>query len=242
MQFKVRRMHVHLHPVWFLITLTAFAILIKLSWWQLDRAAEKTGQLQQQSEWQAQGPVNWTQLQRIDLSQADLLQFADLGQWLAPMVWLVDNKIVDGKVGYDVVVPVQFSRFDAPLLVNLGWIEGAGSRAELPEFEIPEHLAVEGVLRTTFGNIRLGQNLEDHGQWPMRIQQIELDDLAAYLPQPAFPAVIYQQGASPFVTHYQAVVMPPEKHRGYALQWFLLAVAVVGVALAASIRKEGSDE
>ncbi|MCH8536154.1 MAG: SURF1 family protein [Alkalimonas sp.] len=242
MQFKVRRMHVHLHPVWFLITLTAFAILIKLSWWQLDRAAEKTAQLQRQSEWQAQGPVNWSQLQRIALEDADLLEFADQGQWLSPVVWLLDNKIVDGKVGYDVVIPVQFNRFEAPILVNLGWVEGAASRAELPELEIPQQIEVQGLLRTSFANIRLGQNLEDLGRWPMRIQQIELDDLAQYLPQPAYPAVIYQLGTSPFVTHYQAVVMPPEKHRGYALQWFLLAVAVVGVALAASIRKEESDE
>mgnify|MGYP006199403153 CR=1 FL=1 len=50
-----------------------------------------------------------------------------------------------------------------------------------------------------------------------------------------------QQG-SPFVPHYKAVVLPPEKHRGYALQWFLLAVAVLGVALAASHQGRAKHE
>lgn len=242
MQFKIRRMHVHLHPVWFLITLTAFAILIKLSLWQLDRAAEKAAQLHQQSEWQAKGPVNWAQLQRVDVAQADLLHFADQGRWLSPLVWLVDNKIVGGKVGYDVVIPVEFNRFDAPLLINLGWIKGAATRSELPAVQIPEYIQVQGLLRTRFSHIRLGQNIEDHETWPMRIQQIELDDLTPFLSRPAFPAVIFQQGTSPFLPHYEAIVMPPEKHRGYALQWFLLAIAVVGVSLAASICREESNE
>jgi cytochrome oxidase assembly protein ShyY1 len=36
--------------------------------------------------------------------------------------------------------------------------------------------------------------------------------------------------------------MPPQKHRGYALQWFGLAVAVLMVALAASWHRENEDE
>ena len=35
----------------------------------------------------------------------------------------------------------------------------------------------------------------------------------------------------------EAVVLPPERHRGYALQWGLIALAVIGVALAASARR-----
>jgi surfeit locus 1 family protein len=37
-------------------------------------------------------------------------------------------------------------------------------------------------------------------------------------------------------------VLLPEKHRGYALQWFLLAVAVLGVALAASHQGKAKNE
>ncbi|MEE2002213.1 SURF1 family protein [Alkalimonas sp. MEB108] len=242
MQFRVAGTSVSVHPVWFLITLTVFAVLIKLGWWQLSRASEKASQLQQLASWQAEGPLNWQQLRQLPLPDVDLVQFADEGRWLAPMVWLQDNKMVQGRIGYDVIIPVQFNRFEPPVLVNLGWVEAPPNRTELPELTIPEHLPIRGVVRTSFGSFRLGQNLEEGDNWPMRIQQVELDSVNPYLPEPALAAVIYQMEASPFLPHYQPVVMPPEKHRGYAIQWFLLAVAVLGVALAASLRKEDTNE
>lgn len=150
--------------------------------------------------------------------------------------------MVQGRIGYDVIIPVQFNRFEPPVLVNLGWVEAPPNRTELPELSIPEQLPIRGVVRTSFGSFRLGQNLEEGDNWPMRIQQIELESVNPYLPEPALAAVIYQMEASPFLPHYQPVVMPPEKHRGYAIQWFLLAVAVLGVALAASLRKEDINE
>jgi surfeit locus 1 family protein len=68
----------------------------------------------------------------------------------------------------------------------------------------------------------------------MRIQQVIYQELASHSGLDLFPALLYQQQKSDFIPHYQPVVLPPEKHRGYALQWFLLAIAVIGVALAAS--------
>lgn len=242
MHFRMAGRSFSVHPVWLLITLTVFVILIKLGWWQLSRAVEKEQQLQQLASWQAEGPLSWTQLQQLPLAEADLVQIADQARWLAPRVWLLDNKMVQSRIGYDVVIPVQFNRFDPPVLVNLGWVPAAGSRNELPDIVIPEELPIRGLLRTSFGSFRLGQNLEAGGDWPMRIQQIELESINPYLPEPALPAVIYQMEQSPFLPHYQPVVLPPEKHRGYALQWFMLGVAALGVALAASLRKEDDNE
>ena len=39
------------------------------------------------------------------------------------------------------------------------------------------------------------------------------------------------------VERNRPVVLPPARHRAYALQWGLLALAVVAVALAASARR-----
>jgi cytochrome oxidase assembly protein ShyY1 len=36
--------------------------------------------------------------------------------------------------------------------------------------------------------------------------------------------------------------MPPEKHHGYAFQWFMLAIAVLAVALAAARRSGRENE
>lgn len=235
MRVKLANQIFALNTLWVILTLTAFAILINLSWWQLSRAAEKTGQLARLAQLQADGAVTPAQLAQLAAADIDGVPLKGQANWLAPYVWLLDNQIVNGRVGYDVIVPVQAAGMARPLLVNLGWLAGADSRETLPQFDMASEVELDGLLRTKVdGLMLLGQNAEDHGLWPMRIQQIDYAELALQSGLELYPAVLYQQQASNFIPHYQPVVLSPEKHRGYALQWFLLAVAVVGVALAAS--------
>jgi cytochrome oxidase assembly protein ShyY1 len=167
-------------------------------------------------------------------------------RWIAPMVWLVDNRIVDRQPGYDVVIAVEdiadlhaagSSAAPRAALVNMGWIAAEGGRDALPLPAIPAQLRVQGLFRTDVTGLLLGANVEDHGRWPMRIQQPDPAQLAAWLAVPLAPGLIQQQQASPFHIHYRPVVLPPERHRGYALQWGLITLAVIGVALAASARR-----
>ncbi|MFV8825749.1 SURF1 family protein [Thauera sp. WH-2] len=177
----------------------------------------------------------------------DGMQLDFEARWIAPMVWLVDNRIVERQPGYDVVIAVEDvadaraagSSGAAPraALVNLGWIAAEGGRDALPLPAIPSQLRVQGIFRTDVTGLLLGANVEDHGRWPMRIQQAGPAQLAGWLAVPLAPGLIYQQQGSPFHVHYRPVVLPPERHRGYALQWGLIALAVIGVALAASARR-----
>jgi len=235
------------------ITLAAFCLLIKLSLWQWQRAEEKLQHLTQIQNWQQQGAPAFTEFSRYSEADLDGAPLTGTAHWLAPVVWLVDNQIWQGKAGYDVVIPVHVSAdhtaipstSDKVLLVNLGWVAAPDSRQQLPAVEIPARIELQGVLRTKLGAFRLGNNLEDSGSWPMRVQTIDVPSLASTLAKPlsnnesnnVFNGVFYQQ-QSPFLYHYQPVVLPPEKHRAYALQWLLLAIAVVTVALAASYQKE----
>ncbi|WP_215398927.1 SURF1 family protein [Rheinheimera oceanensis] len=243
MRVKLANQIFALNTLWVVLTLTAFAILINLSWWQLSRAAEKTEQLARLAQLQADGAVTPAQLTRLSATDIDGVPLKGKASWLAPYVWLLDNQIVNGRVGYDVIVPVQAVGMTRPLLVNLGWLAGADSRETLPQLDIASEVVLDGLLRTKVdGLLLLGQNAEDNGQWPMRIQQVDYAELALQSGLELYPALLYQQHASDFIPHYQPVVLSPEKHRGYALQWFLLAVAVVGVALAASHQGKAKHE
>ncbi|KKO48478.1 hypothetical protein VT06_11360 [Arsukibacterium sp. MJ3] len=241
MQIKVFGQHFGIHKVWLLITLTVFIILSKLGYWQLQRATEKTMQISQLEQLQQQGAINWQQLALLTPAAADGVLFAGSGHWLAPYIWLLDNRIVAGKVGYDVIIPVQNSETNWVLLVNLGWVAAGDNRALLPELAIPAEFQLQGLIRSKVGSFRLGANTESEG-WPQRIQQPELTEMAAQLPLKSFLLLLYQQDNSPFLPHYQAVVMPPEKHHGYAFQWFMLAIAVLAVALAAARRSGRENE
>jgi surfeit locus 1 family protein len=243
MRVKLAQQVFVIQPLWLGVTLTAFMILINLSWWQLNRADVKTQQLQRLAQLQSHGPLQPVQLPQLTPHEIDGAPLQGHGRWLAPYIWLLDNQIVNGRVGYDVVVPVQAQGLAQPLLVNLGWLAATPSRDILPQLTIATELQLDGLLRTnTDSLLLLGQNTEDNGGWPMRIQQVGFDELAGISGLPLFPALLYQQQSSDFVPHYQPVVLPPEKHRGYALQWFLLAMAVLGVALAASHQGKAKHE
>jgi surfeit locus 1 family protein len=262
---------------WVLAVLAVAAVPAGLSVWQWQRGEDKAATLARIAQWEREGAVGLARLAELsaadgrapagasarpDMAASDSaragagragqgtvdgVQLDFEARWIAPMVWLVDNRIVDRQPGYDVVIAVEDltdlraagSSGAAPraALVNLGWIAAEGGRDALPVPAIPSRLRVQGIFRTDVTGLLLGANVEDHGRWPMRIQQADPAQLAAWLAVPLAPGLIHQQHASPFHIHYRPVVLPPERHRGYALQWGLIALAVISVALAASARR-----
>ncbi|MCE3253440.1 MAG: hypothetical protein K0Q67_2460 [Cellvibrio sp.] len=225
---------------WVLVNVLAISLLLGLSFWQWQRATEKTKTLARIADWQQQGAVDLTRLLAIETNNRDGLPVNFDGRWLAPRVWLVDNQMVNGRIGYDVVIAVEdvaAAKDSAALLVNLGWIAAPLQREFLPEIHIPQRLPVRGIFRTDIKGVLLGTNIENKGVWPMRIQQVDIKSLSTYLNRPLVEGLAYQEKSSPFLLHYRPVVLPPERHKAYAVQWFLLALAVLIIALAASARK-----
>jgi cytochrome oxidase assembly protein ShyY1 len=244
---------------WMLAVLAVAAVPAGLSVWQWQRGEDKLATLARIAQWEREGAVGLARLAelayedgraaagRAPMAFVDGVQLDFAARWVAPMVWLVDNRIVDRQPGYDVVIAVEDivdvraagSSGAAPraALVNLGWVAAEGGRDALPLPAIPAQLRVQGIFRTDVTGLLLGANVEDHGRWPMRIQQPDPAQLASWLAVPLAPGLIQQQQGSPFHIHYRPVVLPPERHRGYALQWGLIALAVIGVALAASARR-----
>ncbi|WP_062061141.1 SURF1 family protein [Cellvibrio sp. OA-2007] len=225
---------------WMLVNVLVLALLLGLSFWQWQRAAEKNKTLARIANWQQQGPVDIARLSIINATARDGVQVNFVGRWLAPMVWLVDNKMVNGRIGYDVLIAVEdlsSPQHSAALLVNFGWVAAPLQRDLLPAVDVPAELRIEGIFRTRTKGFLLGTNIENNGVWPMRIQQVDAVSLSAFLNQPLISGVVYQEKNSPFLIHYRPVILPPERHKAYALQWLLLAVAVVVIALLASARK-----
>lgn len=224
---------------WVVVNFVVVAMLLGLSFWQWQRASEKSNTLARIANWQQQGAINLTSLASINTNEQDGVHLNFKARWMAPMVWLVDNQMVDGRIGYDVLIAVEdtASVGSSALLLNLGWIAAPLARDFLPSINVPEELNVQGIFRTRIKGILLGTNIENKGVWPMRIQQVDTESLREYFQQPLINGLAYQEKGSPYRIHYRPVILPPERHKAYALQWFLLAVAVVVIALAASSRK-----
>lgn len=223
---------------WTLISLFAAGLLMSLSLWQLSRATEKKQTLVRIAQGQAAGALNTEQLLKLDATHVDGVQVRFAARWVAPMIWLLDNQLVNGRIGYDVVIAVEEVSSGPALLINLGWVAATNERDQLPAVHIPAELMVDGIFRTRTKGLLLGTNLEDKAEWPMRMQQLDAASLAPYVKELITSGAVFQQQQSPFLIHYQPVILPPERHNAYAVQWALLALAVIVVALAASSTKE----
>jgi len=82
----------------------------------------------------------------------------------------------------------------------------------------------------------MAQNFAEKS-WPIRIQQIEIDKFSTLINRPLLPFVIMldKDQTIGYEKNWQPIVMPPEKHRAYAFQWFSLASAWLILMICASV-------
>ena len=163
------------------------------------------------------------------------------GQPLFATQFLWDNRIYKGKAGFEVIVPVRLD--DGRLvLVNRGWLVTGPSRAQMPDVALTlERVSLSGVLTYPSRGFAAGEALSQNPQlWPRLAQYIDYNALQQALQQPLIAGLV--QGVSlqddgdanpgtnarPFLLqdNWQAVANGPEKHYGYAAQWFAMFAAL----------------
>ncbi|WP_432697583.1 SURF1 family protein [Marinobacterium sp. YM272] len=209
-----------LYPLWLL----ALAGLISLGLWQLDRAEQKRL-------WQTEQAG-----EALQFSSGPGIEAAMAGRnWLKAelkVAWpdvnplYLDNRTQQGKAGYELLLPVQLE--DGSFMVaNLGWLPLPASREVQPIVGRPEAKKLSGVLGYPVDTYTLGA---EQGDKPWRLQQqslalmesrwrLDLHPWVIWLEQPLIPGI---EARAP-----GAGQMPPERHVGYAVQWFALALALL---------------
>ncbi len=225
---------------WFVIviTLLVFSGLIKLGMWQSSRALEKEQRLARIAQYQTQQAIGLPQLLKLSQSEKEIndLPVQVSGRFDGQKVFLLDNQTNHGRLGYRVLQILMTNQ--GAILVNLGWIQGFIKRDKLPLVN-----ALSGAYQIS-GNVRvpeLGVMLaeQDYRQpnWPMRVQQIELAKISQLIGEKLLPFVIYldKKEVIGYEKNWRPIVMPPEKHRAYAFQWFALAIAWLVLMFSASL-------
>ncbi len=233
--------------LWIGFTLTVFSVLIKLSFWQYNRGFDKEQRTARIFQLNQKAPLTLNEV--VQFSQQDQFNNKDsindfpvsiTGKFDENIIFLLDNQVEQGSLGYRVLQVVQTS--DYSVLVNLGWIQGSINRNVLPDLT-----AIKG-LHTFKGHVRLiepglmltEQNFSEYA-WPLRVQQIEIDKFSALLKIPLLPFIIYLDTNEPlgFKKNWHPIVMPAQKHFGYAFQWAALALAWLILMICLRFKKSG---
>lgn len=228
-----------------LLTVLLLPLLLSLGFWQLRREAEK---LALQAAWdarQVEAPVSLATVNVADDQQ--YRQVWVRGQFDNDHVFLLDNRTYEGRVGYEVIVPLVADD-GLVALVNRGWQPLGESRATLPLIApIDGDVMIAASLYQPVGEtLVLGSELETQG-WPKVIQTLhppQLAVLAGYSDSSSiFPYSLRLGEGQPgaLIRQWPVISTTPEKHRGYAVQWFLMAAALVALYLHYSTRNEAGE-
>jgi surfeit locus 1 family protein len=231
----------YIHQInWLVVifTLLVFSGLIKLGLWQTSRALEKEERLLRISEYKTQNALSLSEvlsLQKINENINDLpVQFS--GIFDEEKLFLVDNQTHKGRLGYRALQVLVNDKY--AVLVNLGWVEGFVDRSKLPKISaISGKKNIKGHIRLVEKGIVLSEQNFANAQWPLRVQTIEIDKFSTLIDQKLLPFVIYLDKTESlgFEKNWRPIVMPPEKHRAYAFQWFSLAIAWLILMISASV-------
>ena len=222
-----------------IFTMLVFSSLIKLGFWQIERALEKEQRQERIQALSQRDALSLAQVKALEGLQDGIndLPIKLTGYFDAEKVFLLDNQPNKGRLGYRVYQIIE-SNGDT-ILVNLGWVQGSIDRNVLPEITpVTGQHTISGHIREIEVGIQLqAQNLTD-ATWPLRVQQIELDKFSALINKKLLPFVVYLDTKETlgYKKNWQPIVMPPEKHRGYAFQWFSLALAWISLMIWAAIK------
>jgi len=219
------------------VTVLLVALMISLGFWQLDRAEQKNTLNRDFALRPLKKPLTLNEIhpgQDVRYYPIKLSGYYDNAHSI-----LLDNKIYNQQVGYQVLTPFKSINSQTQVLVNRGWVSMGTSRRELPQIPpIAGKQTITGILYESTKKPFLLQQDTQQSHWPLLIQAIQIDQLAEQLNTKLYPFIVLlsPNANGGFVRDWQPATIKPAKHLGYAVQWFALAATLVIIYLVLLVR------
>jgi surfeit locus 1 family protein len=228
-------------PSWLATALTASlcAAFIGLGVWQWQRGNMRHAQTQAF----AQGAGRVQSLGSRSLEHVPRFQRVSvLGRYDTDHQFLLDNRIQEGRAGYDVLTPLALED-GRIILVNRGWLPFSGFRDRLPNvaFNAPGMNEVVGrVDELPVAGLEGGRAAPASGvSWPRVTSFPGRDELSRALGRKIESRILLLDEAAPY--GYSRRWHPPGlaaiKHWSYAIQWWSFAALAAILWCVLSLRK-----
>jgi surfeit locus 1 family protein len=227
-----------------LLTLAAIAAFGSLGTWQIGRAQEKRAMLESFERGmhtdRALGSASIDGLPRFQHVTAT-------GRYEPQRQILLDNMPSStGQPGYRVLTPLVRTGASRLLLVDRGWVPLGPSREQLPAIDVgsEERVTAGRLDELPVPGIRVGPaGSPGATHWPRVLNFPTQVDLENVLGQPLESRIVLLDAARPdgFERVWQpSLGFPPERHLGYAVQWFALAIVALVIFVALSLESAAS--
>lgn len=227
-------------------------LLLGLALWQYGRAQEKDALEAQFADGQSVQP---TLLGSVEPDAVQPLLFRPVrieGRYDPNNHYLLDNRTSSGRAGYEVYSLFVPDQGVAGIMVNRGWLPVGVDRAALPDVAVPDReLTIEGrlgypprpgILLGDSGYERQGNT---PGPQPRVVQLVDLKAMSVAANREVSPMVVMlaTQSSHGFERVWRPYIgINADRHRGYALQWFSLAVLLVILYIVLNFRRRETNE
>lgn len=219
------------------VALLVVGVTARAGFWQLSRAHEKEALQARHAARVATPPLDEAGLARATEAEDALYDrpVALRGRWLPDTLQLLDNRPMDGRAGFEVVMALRLAGSSQAVVVVRGWApRDAVDPRRMPTLATsPDEVLVRGHLAPPPSH-RLELGAEVSG----RIRQnLDLAALQRAAGAPPRPLVVVQDdvgGDSPadgLVRHWPAPTVTVDRNYGYAVQWFAMCAVAAGLSL-----------
>ena len=217
------------------LTLLLLPALTALGFWQLDRAAEKTAIAARHAERAGMAPVGLSALTDRAPEALAHRRVRLTGHYLPGASVLLDNQIRQGRYGHDVIGLFRDEDSGQVVLLNRGWVPGDPARRSLPKVDVPD--GPRSLLATVYvppgEPYVLAADRFEQLTWPVLVQAVNARALREAIEAATGETLFVRElrlgadQATGFRRDWPVVNVSPQKHRGYALQWFTMAAALL---------------
>ena len=223
-----------------LLAVLGMALFMRLGFWQLERAGEKKHMIAALNAFSRQTPIDWLSGNALP-AQYQPIQVQ--GHFL-PDILLLDNQHHQHQFGYDVISPLVLAD-GSVVLVDRGWLAGDVTRRIFPTTETPVHQVqlTGSAYYPSEKNWILGQALEKKTANLAIVELLDTHLISQFLHKSVYPFIIRleKHAANGYVREWAVVAMPPQRHYGYALQWFAIALLILILFIALNCKGRGNE-
>jgi surfeit locus 1 family protein len=234
-------------PAWSIV-LAALALgaFVSLGYWQLGRAHEK------QALFDAFMAGSEDTVDATGLGFAELARYQHVrlgGSYDATRQILLDNMpSVAGQPGYRVLTPLERADGRGWVLVDRGWVPLGATREDLPDVAVGAgERQLSGILDVLpIPGLRMGPAAAPEATgWPRVLLFPTEADVESALGVDVESRILLLDAGAPdgFERKWRpALGFGPERHLGYAIQWFAFALVVAILFIALNLRRLHPDE
>ena len=237
------RIRFHFRLIPFVVTAALVVLGIALAQWQGRRAEQKlqiAAQLQARA---VQAPLQLSETMVVP-QDVEFRRVSVRGEFVREWPVYLDNRPYNGRPGFYVIMPFKIDGSPASVLVQRGWIPlNLTDRNKLMPYPTPSGtITIGGIARRHVSRV-----MQFAGAAPVApgaiVQNLQIDELAraAHLTlQPILIEQVTQAGdpADGLVRDWPIPSSGVDQHRGYAFQWYALALMALVFFIATGIKRD----